>query len=266
MIVDTHAHLDFPDFAQDREAVLERARQAGVTAIVTIGIDVETSRAAVALAEQYPGVYASVGLHPHEAARGTEEAYRLLADLARHPRVVAIGEIGLDYHYDRPPRAVQQEAFRRQIRMAVEAGLPVIVHAREAYDDVLDILREEGACLAGGVMHCFSGDVRVAEQCLSLGFHLSLAGPVTFRNAQTTKEVASRVPLDRLLVETDCPFLSPHPYRGQRNEPARVVLVVEEIARLRGLSYAEVAAATAANARRLFRLNGRSGGDGGRDG
>lgn len=257
MIVDSHAHLDFPDFAPDRDAVIRRAGEAGVSAIINIGIDLRTSRVAVDLAEKYPGVYASVGLHPHEAARGGEEVFRALAELARHPKVVAVGETGLDYHYDRPPKAVQQEAFRRQIALAAEAGLPVIVHAREAWDDVLDILRKEGSGLQGGVMHCFSGDMAVAEECLALGFHISFAGPVTFRNARVAKEVARAVPLERLLVETDCPFLSPHPHRGERNEPARVTLVIAEIARLRGLDFSAVAAATGANARRLFRLDGR---------
>lgn len=257
-MIDTHAHLDYPQYKGDRDAVLRRAWEAGLTAIVTIGTDLTSSRRAVALAESDPRLYAAVGIHPSEAGRARPEAYPALTDLARHHRVVAIGETGLDYHYPEPPVAVQQEAFRRQINLARERGLPLVIHAREAYDDVLATLREERAGEVGGVMHCFSGDRAVAEAALALGFHISFAGPVTFQNASRTKEMARCIPLDRLLVETDSPFLSPHPLRGQRNEPARVVLVVEEIARLRGLPPAEVSARVVENARRLFRLDGTS--------
>lgn len=255
-MIDTHAHLDYPQYKEDREAVLRRAWEAGLAAIVTIGTDLASSRRAVALAEGDPRLYAAVGVHPGEAGRARPEAYRALDGLVRHPRVVAVGETGLDYHYPEPPAAVQQDAFRRQIHLARERGLPLIIHAREAYGDVLAILREERAAEVGGVMHCFSGDQATADAALALGFYISFAGPVTFRNAPLTKEIASRVPLDRLLVETDSPFLSPHPFRGQRNEPARVVLVAEEIARLRDLPPAELAARVTANARRLFRLDG----------
>lgn len=255
-MIDTHAHLDYPQYKNDRDAVLRRAWEAGLTAIVTIGTDLASSRRAVALAEGDPHLYAAVGIHPGDAGRAGPDAYRVLADLTRHPRVVAIGETGLDYHHPEPPAAVQRDAFRRQIHLARAQGLPLIIHAREAYDDVLAILREERADEVGGVMHCFSGDQGVADAALALGFYISFAGPVTFRNASLAKELARRVPLDRLLVETDSPFLSPHPFRGQRNEPARVALVVEEIARLRDLTPDAVSALVADNARRLFRLDG----------
>lgn len=250
-MIDTHAHLDFPEYDEDREAMIARAWAAGLTAIVTIGTDLERSRRAVALAESDPRIHAAVGLHPHEAAKLDTE-FDALAEAARHPRVVAIGETGLDYYYPEPAPALQHEAFRRQIGLARALGLPVIVHSRDAHDDVLRILAEEGP--VEGVMHCFSADARVAEAALALGLHISFSGTVTFKNAAVTKEVARRVPLERLLIETDCPFLSPHPFRGQRNEPARVVLVAEEIARLRDLSVEALARRTEENARRLFRL------------
>lgn len=253
-LVDTHAHLDFPEFDHDREAVLARAWEAGVGSIITIGTDVERSRRAVVLAEGDPRIYAAVGIHPHEAAAMDEGLWAALEELARHPRVVAIGEVGLDYHYDRPPRDVQAAAFRRQVHLARAVGKPLIIHSREAHDDVVCILREEGAARIGGVMHCFSGDVRQAEDCLGLGFYISLAGPVTFKSGEVARRVAAAVPADRLLVETDCPFLSPHPYRGQRNEPARVALVAAEVARARRITEEEAAALTGENARRLFGL------------
>lgn len=255
LLVDTHAHLDFAQFDPDRPDVLERAWQAGLGAIITIGIDEVTSRRAVALAQSHPRLFATIGFHPHEAAKADDRALERLRALAGQAKVVALGEIGLDYHYDHPPREQQQTVFRRQVRLAREFGLPIAVHSREANQEVLAILREEGAAEVGGVMHCFSGDVSTAEAFIELGFYISLAGPVTFQNATTPKFVARRVPLDRLLVETDCPFLSPHPYRGQRNEPARVTLVVDEIARQRSIKPEEVARHTGANARRLFRLD-----------
>ncbi len=255
LLVDTHAHLDFPQFDGDREAVLARAWEAGVGAIVTIGVDANASRRAVELAMSDGRIFAAVGIHPHEADKASEADWAALEELARHPRVVAVGETGLDYHYDRPPRKAQEAALRLQVRLARAVGEALIVHSREAHDDVVRVLREECADRVGGVMHCFSGDVAQAEECLSLGFHISLAGPVTFKGAETARRVAATVPADRLLVETDCPFLSPHPYRGQRNEPARVALVASEVARARGLAPEEAAALTGGNARRLFRMD-----------
>ncbi len=263
-LVDTHAHLDFPQFAGEEEAVLRRAAAAGVTAVVTVGTTVAASRRAAELAEGLDGaagvrVYAAVGIHPHETEAVTEGAWAELEEVARHPRVVALGETGLDYHYDRPARAVQEAAFRRHLDLARRLGLPVIVHAREAYADVYRVLREEGVP-AGGVMHCFAGDEADAAAALEMGLFVSFAGPVTFKNAERLRRVAAAVPVSQLLVETDCPFLSPHPFRGQRNEPARVRLVAEALASLHGLTPGELAEATAANAARLFRLDGAAGG------
>lgn len=250
-MIDTHAHLDFPEYDEDREAVIARAWAAGLTAVITVGTDLARSRRAVSLAEGDPRIHAAVGIHPHEATK-LEAEFDALAEIARHPRVVAVGETGLDYHHPEPAPALQESAFRRQIGLARALGLPVIVHSRDAHDDVLRILAEEGP--VEGVMHCFSADERVAEAALALGLHISFSGTVTFKNAAVTKEVARRVPLERLLVETDCPFLSPHPFRGRRNEPARVVLVAEEIARLRGLPVEALSRRVEENARRLFRL------------
>ncbi len=259
-LVDTHAHLDFPQFAGEEEEVLRRAAAAGVAAVVAVGTTVAASRRAVELAAGLDGtagvrVHAAAGIHPHETEALPEEAWAELEEVARHPRVVALGETGLDYHYDRPPRAAQEEAFRRHLDLARRLGLPVIVHAREAYADVYRVLREEGVP-AGGVMHCFAGEEAEAAAALELGLFVSFAGPVTFKNAERLRRVAAAVPPAGLLVETDCPFLSPHPFRGQRNEPARVRLVVEALAEVHGLAPEELAELTAANAARLFRLDG----------
>jgi TatD DNase family protein len=257
MFIDSHAHLDMAHFDADRDDVIERAREAGVTAILTLGVDGASSQRAVALAQQYEGVFAAVGIHPHEAKHATPEVYKDLIGLAREReanRIIAWGEIGLDYHYDHSPRDVQRREFRRQIRMAREFDLPVCIHSREAHDDVLSILDEEMAIDAGVVMHCFSGDEQVARRCLDLGFYISFAGPVTFTNARTLPAVVPLVPDDRLLIETDAPYLSPHPWRGRehRNEPARVAVIAARLAEIRGISIEEVGQAATQNFHRLF--------------
>jgi TatD DNase family protein len=257
MLIDSHAHLDMPHFDADRDAVVARARQAGVAAILTLGVDEASSQRAVALARQYEGVFAAVGIHPHEAKHATPEAYKTLMRLAREPeanRIIAWGEIGLDYHYDHSPRDIQQREFRRQIRMARELDLPVCVHSREAHDDVLTLLEEEKAIDVGVVMHCFSADAQVARRCLELGFYLSFAGPVTFTNARALCAVVPLVPDDRLLIETDAPYLSPHPWRGRehRNEPARVAVIAARLAELRGVSVEVVGRLATRNFARLF--------------
>lgn len=254
-MVDTHAHLDFPDYDGDRAAVLARAWAAGLSAIVTVATDAAAARRALALAEEEPRVHVAVGLHPHEAAR-LEQEWPELERLAAHPRVVAVGETGLDYHRPEADREAQREAFRRHLRLARRLGLPVIVHARDAHDEALSLLAAEGEGRLPGVMHCFTADLRTAAAALELGLHISFSGIVTFRNAHQVRAAAAAVPGERLLAETDCPFLSPHPHRGERNEPARVALVVAELARLRGESPEQVARQTAANAFRLFRLPG----------
>jgi TatD DNase family protein len=258
MLVDSHAHLDMADFDPDRDAVIERARQAGVTAILTLGVDGASSRRAVALAQQYEGVYAAVGIHPHEAQHATPELYRELVALARERaanRILAWGEIGLDYHYNHSPPEVQRREFRRQLRIARELDLPVCIHSREAHDDVLAIIEEEMDSETGVVMHCFSGDADIARRCLDLGCYLSFAGPVTFRNARTLPTIVPLVPPERLLIETDAPYLSPHPWRGRqhRNEPARVAAVAARVADLRGLSLEELGEIVTQNFGTLFR-------------
>jgi TatD DNase family protein len=253
MLIDSHAHVHSADYEGERDEVLERAREAGVGIIVDVGYDLPSSRAALALAQAHDQIYATAGIQPHYAAETGPDELEELRGLLRQPRVVALGEIGLDYHHDKAPRPLQQELFRSQLRMARELGLPVVIHSREAAEDTLAVLRAEARGLRG-VMHAFSGDWRYAQAYLELGFFISLAGPVTFPKALELHEVARLTPLERLLVETDSPYLSPHPLRGRRNEPARVALVARRIAELRDSAESEVAAATSANARALFEL------------
>ena len=253
MLADSHAHIDDERFDADRDEVVARALAAGVSLIVNIGADMASSARSVALAEKYPGIYAAVGMHPHDSQDMKENDYRQLEQWANHPKVVAIGEIGLDYHYDLSPRSVQKEVFLRQLDVARKTGKPFIIHEREAHADMLDIIRYAARGL-NGVFHCFSGSVETAREYLKMGFYISVAGPVTFPKSVKTKEVAKAVPLDRLLVETDSPYLTPQPFRGKRNEPAYVRLVAEEIANLRDISLAELAEATTANVRRLFNI------------
>jgi TatD DNase family protein len=259
MLIDSHAHLDMPQFDADRESVLERARAADVRAVLTLGVDGDSSQRAVALAQRYPGVYAAVGIHPHEAIHATPEVYKALVGLAREPeanRIIAWGEIGLDYHYNHSPPDVQRREFRRQIRLARELDLPVCIHSREAHEDVVAILAEEKAADAGVVMHCFSADERIARRCLDLGCYISFAGPVTFTNARQLPAVVPLIPNDRLLIETDAPYLSPHPWRGRehRNEPARVAVIAARLAALRGVGLEEVGEAVTQNFKTLFKI------------
>ncbi|HYO62283.1 MAG TPA: TatD family hydrolase [Pyrinomonadaceae bacterium] len=259
MFVDSHAHIDGEEFDADRDEVVARARAAGVRALLNVGTGDPHGgnlERAVEVAESYEGVWAAVGVHPHDARLfdGAAEE-RLVSLVRRSSRVVAWGEIGLDYHYDNSPREVQQEVFARQLRLAREAGLPVVIHSREAGEDTARILREELAgAPRGGVMHCFGGGPALAEAALELGFMLSFAGNVTFKKAEPLREVARVVPLERLLVETDCPYLAPVPLRGRRNEPAFVVETARFLASLRGLEAAELGRQTAENFARLFGL------------
>ena len=261
MLIDTHAHLDFGQFDDDRNAVLDRAWQAGLIAVITIGIDLKTSRAAVALAEAHERVFATVGFHPHDAKRADAVALAELRELAQHPRVVAIGEMGLDFYRDRSPRDVQRRVFRRQLQIAAELGKPVVVHDREAHADTLEILQQwiaESQTTFSeyrGVLHCFSGNLALAQAVIELGFFIGVDGPITYRNARKLPDIVKALPLDRLLVETDAPFLTPHPHRGQRNEPAYVRLVAKKIADTKNLPLEEVAQATTANAKALFQLD-----------
>ncbi len=248
-LIDSHAHLNFPQFDADREAVIARARKAGLVAILNVGTDLASSRAAVKLAEKYDFLYAAVGVHPHDARTLTPTVLDELRRLARHPKVVAIGEIGLDYYRDLSPRPMQQWAFADQLALAAELGLPVVVHSREAHDDVLATLQGWDGV---GVLHSYSAGPEHLEEVLELGFYIGISGPVTFPKANRLRAVAAAVPLERLLVETDCPYLTPVPHRGRRNEPAYVQYVVEAVARARETSPKAVARATADNARRLF--------------
>ncbi|MYE00225.1 MAG: TatD family deoxyribonuclease [Alphaproteobacteria bacterium] len=253
MLVDSHCHLDFPDFEGEVDRLVERAEEAGVGCMVTICTRPRQAEAAVALAERHDSVFCAIGLHPHHvAAEGMPEEGDLVA-LARHPKVVGLGETGLDYHYDRSPRELQQESFRRHIRAAAKAGLPFIVHSRNADADTASILEEEAAGQVPGVMHCFSSGRTLADKALELGLYISLSGIVTFRNSTVLREIAADVPLDRLLVETDAPFLAPVPMRGKRNEPAFVVHTAAATAELKGVSSEAFAAASTDNFFRLFR-------------
>ena len=255
MLIDSHVHLDDLRYDTDRDTVLQRAEAAGVETMVTIGCDLATSQAAVALAQTHQQVFATIGVHPHEAKEIKDGWYEAFRSLARQPKVVAYGEIGLDYHYDHSPREIQRERFREQIHLARELNLPLIIHTREAQDDTVTILREEGAGDVGGVFHCFSGDAWLAKDALDLGFYLSFSGVLTFKNATMLRDIAKTVPLDRLMVETDCPYLTPVPYRGKRNEPAYVQHVAETLAEIRGNgSFESLARATVDNTKRLFRI------------
>lgn len=253
-LFDTHAHLYEKAFDRDRRAVYARLRGAGVVAVVCVAYDLESARRAVAMAEEDELFWASAGIHPHDAKEAPSDYLDELETLLAHPRVVALGETGLDYYRNLSPRPVQQEVFRSQLALAREKVVPVIIHAREAFGDLLDILRRDGVSDAGGVMHCFSGSWEVAQECLKMGFYISLAGPVTYKNASRLHDLAVRIPLDRLVIETDCPFLAPEPFRGQRNEPAYVRYVAEQIASLRGIEPEEVGRITTANACKLFGL------------
>jgi TatD DNase family protein len=254
LLIDTHCHLDFERFDADRDAIVARAAEAGVTQIVVPAIDLSNCRTVLALAEKYKGVFAAVGVHPNSSAEWQDSWIGVLRDLAQHPKVVAIGEIGLDYYWDKSPKAAQHRALGLQLELAAELDLPVIIHNRESSADVIQLLSDSP--LVGqanpGVLHSFAADWATAVSALDLGYYLGFTGPVTFKKADELREIAAKVPEDRLLVETDAPFLTPHPYRGKRNEPAYVVYVAERLATERGVATAVLAQQTTANARRLF--------------
>jgi TatD DNase family protein len=260
MFIDSHAHIDGPEFDADRDEMIRRAREAGVLAILNVGTGDPHSGAlerAVELATKYESVYTAVGTHPHDARLFDDQAENRITNLIKQSsRVIAWGEIGLDFHYDNSPRDTQMEVFRRQLRTAREASLPVIVHTREAEEETIEILRSEwGASGLPGIMHCFSGSGLLAERAIDLGMFISFSGIVTFKKADDLRAIAKVVPLDRLLIETDCPYLAPVPYRGTRNEPAYVVEVARCLAELRGVSLEEMGWVTAENFGRLFELD-----------
>ncbi|PWT92818.1 MAG: TatD family deoxyribonuclease [Proteobacteria bacterium] len=257
-LIDSHAHIDFPQFAEDRGAMLGRARAAGVNALLAVGTGPgpEQLDAAIPYAEQYEWIFTSVGIHPHEAKEVTPEHLDQLAELAKHPKVIAWGEIGLDYFYDHSPREVQQRVFREQMALARQAKLPIIIHCRDAWADCLEMIEQEWRSSGlGGILHCFSSTLEHATRGVDMGFLISFAGNSTYPKAQNLRDVAKTLPLEKLLIETDAPYLAPQPYRGKRNEPAYVAEVARTLATVRNLAPEEVAAATADNFRRFFRLS-----------
>lgn len=255
MFIDTHVHLNADQYEEDVEEVIERALAAGVSKMVVVGFDRKTIRKAMALTERYSFIYVVIGWHPVDAVDCTEEDLEWIEELSKHPKVVGIGETGLDYYWDKSPKEIQQDVFRKQIQLAKKVNLPIIIHNRDATADVVRILEEEDAKEVGGIMHCFGGSVEVAQQCIDMNFLISLGGPVTFKNAKAPKKVAAEIPLEKLLIETDAPYLTPHPHRGKRNEPFYVTLVAEEIAKIKELPIEEVASVTTKNALKLFQID-----------
>jgi TatD DNase family protein len=255
-LIDSHAHIQGKEYTGEVDAVIGRAREAGVEQIIVVGGagDMSSNTAAVALAESWPNLYATVGMHPHDAKDVGEEELQQLKELAAHPKVIAVGETGLDYYYNHSPREVQRRVFAQFIRLASETDLPLVVHERDAAREVAELLRGEGEGKIRGVIHCFTGDYAAACAYLDLGFYLSLTGIITFKNAEPLREVVRKMPLDRIFVETDSPYLTPVPHRGRRNEPAYVRFVAATIASVKGLNIEEVARVTTNNVRALFRI------------
>lgn len=254
MLFDTHAHLDDEKFNDDRDKVIEQCIESGVELILNAGSNIATSKSSIALAEKYPFIYAAVGVHPHDADKMDDDSIAVIAELAANKKVKAIGEIGLDYYYDFSPREVQKKRFAEQIDLARQLKLPVIIHARDAHGDTMEIFKKSDIQKVGGVLHSFSGSVEMAQECLRLGLYLSISGPVTFSNGKKTVEVVREVPLERLLIETDSPYLTPVPYRGKRNYPGYVRHVAEKIAEIKGITFEEVAQTTLENGKRLFNI------------
>jgi TatD DNase family protein len=252
MLFDTHAHLDDDRFDEDRKQVIEQCKAEGVELILNAASNLHTSLKSIELAKEYDFIYAAVGVHPHDAKSMDNKTIDVLRDLAADPKVKAIGEIGLDYHYDFSPRDVQQQMFMMQIDLAKQLKLPIIVHDRESHGDIMEIFNKMNVKGMGGVLHSFSGSVEMARECVKMGFYLSISGPLTFKNNVKTVEVVREIPLDMLLIETDSPYLTPTPFRGQRNYPGYVRYVAEKIAEIKGLSFEEVAKKTLENGKRLF--------------
>lgn len=254
MFIDSHAHLESREYDADRDAVIERALAAGVTSWINISDGLESFERSRALAEKYPQTALCLGIHPHSAGETTAEQFGALAEQARRAKVVALGETGLDYYYDFAPREKQKELFERFLALSKETGLPLVIHHRQAEEDFLQIVDQFFPSGLRGVMHCFTGSWAFAEQCMARGLFISISGIVTFKNAQALREVTRQLPLDRLLIETDAPFIAPEPYRGKRNEPAYMVKTAEKIAEVRNTSVEEIAEATVQNTRKLFKL------------
>jgi TatD DNase family protein len=254
MLIDTHVHLETEDFDRDRKEVIKKAIDAGIGYILTVGSDLDGCRRAVELSKSEPIIYASVGIHPHEVKYINSETYGEIKTLAKGKKVVAYGEIGLDYHYDLSPRESQRKSFREQIEIAKDLKLPIIVHSREARNDILKILEESKAKEVGGIMHCFSGDIDMAKKAIDMGFYISIAGPVTFKKAERPKALVREIPIENILIETDSPYLAPEPFRGKRNEPSYLRYIAEAIAEIKGLSIEDVSRVTSYNAMKLLKI------------
>ncbi|MFH2011129.1 MAG: TatD family hydrolase [Pseudomonadota bacterium] len=252
MLVDSHAHLDLPEFNVDRKEVIDRAKKNGLDYILNIGINSESCSDTIKLADSHDFIYASIGVHPHDAKNINENTYSILKSLAKNKKVIAFGEIGLDFYRNLSSKNIQIKRFREQINLASELKLPVIIHNRDAHKETLEILKEEGAKNLGGIIHCFSGDYSMAKCCIDMGFYVSIPGTVTFPKAVELREIVKRLPLSKILIETDCPFLTPVPYRGKRNEPSYVKYTAENIASIKGISFEEVAEVTSKNFKDLF--------------
>lgn len=254
MLIDTHTHIDMENFADRFDEVMQTAKDYGVEKVVIPGVEPSGFDRIIKLCEEYPDVYGAVGVHPEELNSYNEEAENKIKELLKHKKIIAVGEIGLDYYWDKSQIEKQKEIFERQILIAKQAQKPILVHDREAHLDSFEILKKTNAAETGVVMHCFSGSPEFAQQCINEGFYIALGGVVTFKNAKKVKEVAKTVPLDKLLLETDAPYMTPVPFRGKENQPAYVKFVAEEIAQLRGVSFEEIAEATTANAKKLLKI------------
>ena len=254
MLVDSHAHLEMPEFQKDLEEVIQRAKESGVEYIFTVGTEKKDWKRALEISHSHPRVFAILGVHPHNAKEIDDRTYPILKDLCRNEKVRAYGEIGLDFFRNHSPREVQIKRFREQIALAKELHLPIVIHDRDAHEETLEILKSEKAEVYGGIIHCFSGDYRMAKECIDMGFYISVPGTITFKNAGEFQEIVRNLPLESLLVETDAPFLAPVPFRGKRNEPGFVPYTAQKIAELKKVPFEKVAEVTTANALRVFKL------------
>lgn len=254
MLIDSHAHLDDKRFDKDRDKIIKNLKNEGIDIVINPGADFASSVKSVKLSEEYECIYAAVGIHPHDVKDMDENTIEFLREFSKKEKVVAIGEIGLDYYYDNSPRDLQKKWFREQIKLAKEVNLPIIVHDRDAHGDVYEIIKEECDGNLTGVLHCYSGDIELAKQFIEMGFYISFAGPITFKNAKTPKEVAKEIPIEKILIETDSPYLTPDPHRGKRNEPLYVSYVAQMIAQVKGITYNEVEKITSENTKRLFNI------------
>jgi len=249
MFIDAHAHLDAEAFDKDRDEVLKKIKDSGIH-VINAGSDIDSSAFSLKLAREHDFIYACVGVHPHDSERAPKDYLDTLYDMAKAPKVLAIGEIGLDYHYDFSDREIQKKVFKEQLALARELDLPVVVHDREAHQDTLEIIKKSG--ISRGLMHCYSGSLELAQEYIKLGFYFSLGGTITFKNAKKPKESAAKIPLDKILLETDCPYLSPEPFRGKRNDPTNIPIIARAMAELRSISVEEIEKAIEENTRRLF--------------